>query len=133
MFPRKVACGPALTPCCHVKPFKVTNSRKNPAPPSAGFFFGALRVREANALRDEGSDGRASYAKGTARNLHPLIQKRPGMCAIMTCDPEHSRSHRKHQRGCDGHHEMSDFGADGEPVHRGGESVAPVCPRTGNG
>ena len=30
---------------------------------------------------------------------------------------------------CDGHHEMSDFGADGEPVHSGGESVAPVCPQ----
>jgi hypothetical protein len=31
-------------------------------------------------------------------------------------------------RECDGHHEMSDFGADGEPVHSGGESVAPAWP-----
>ena len=29
---------------------------------------------------------------------------------------------------CDGHHEMSDLGARGEPVHSGGESVAPVWP-----
>jgi hypothetical protein len=27
---------------------------------------------------------------------------------------------------CDGHHEMSDLGAAGEPVHRSGDSVAPV-------
>ena len=31
-------------------------------------------------------------------------------------------------RECDGHHEMSDFGADGEPVHSNGESVAPAWP-----
>ena len=27
---------------------------------------------------------------------------------------------------CDGHHEMSDLGADGEPVHSGAESGEPV-------
>ena len=31
---------------------------------------------------------------------------------------------------CDGHHEMSDLGADGEPVHSGGESVNGKCGRT---
>jgi hypothetical protein len=31
-------------------------------------------------------------------------------------------------RECDGHHEMSDLGAAGEPVHSGSESVAPVWP-----
>ena len=29
---------------------------------------------------------------------------------------------------CDGHHEMSDLGAAGEPVHRSGDSVASVWP-----
>ena len=29
---------------------------------------------------------------------------------------------------CDGYHKMSDLGAASEPVHSGGESVAPLCP-----
>jgi hypothetical protein len=32
------------------------------------------------------------------------------------------------RRSCDGHHEMSDLGAAGEPVHSGGESIKPVWP-----
>ena len=31
---------------------------------------------------------------------------------------------------CDGHHEMSDLGGVGEPVHRGGESIEPMWPHT---
>jgi hypothetical protein len=34
---------------------------------------------------------------------------------------------------CDGHHEMSDLGAAGEPVHNSGESVEPVWPHISNG
>ena len=31
---------------------------------------------------------------------------------------------------CDGHHEMSDLGVAGEPLHSGVKSVEPVCPHT---
>jgi hypothetical protein len=46
----------------------------------------------------------------------------------------HKATHRaEYAAPCDGHHKMSDSGAVGEPVHRGGESVASVWPPSGDG
>jgi hypothetical protein len=47
-----------------------------------------------------------------------IVRASVRIMGIMRRDSEHSRSRRKHPRGCDGHHEMSDLGAVCERVHR---------------
>src|SRR5262245_1068998 len=54
-------------------------------------------------------------------------------CAVLPAPPVEMKRWRGNTRlsapgGCDGHHEMSDLGAAGEPVHSGGASVESVWP-----
>ena len=49
--------------------------------------------------------------------------------AAANIGPNHRTPRAVNLAACDGHHEMSDCDAAGEPVHSNGERVEPVWPR----